>query len=211
MLDVAASAEAILTREPESTRTRMAAVLGLEWEQAKPWLLFLIACHDLGKACPGFQCKWKNLSGLHAGSSPNTDMNHAFLSQIELSAWLSEREWPEELAELVADAVGCHHGERAAPSTLNDLRGDRRATGKADWRHGRRELIEALLKVLGPTVTPTKENLSGPDFMLLSGITSFADWIGSNEEWFKFGNPADCADLKVWFEARRMCGIGVRL
>lgn len=59
MLDVAASAEAILTREPESTRTRMAAVLGLEWEQARPWLLFLIVCHDLGKACPGFQCKWK--------------------------------------------------------------------------------------------------------------------------------------------------------
>ena len=52
MLDVAASAEAILTREPESTRTRMAAVLGLEWEQARPWLLFLIACHDLGKGVP---------------------------------------------------------------------------------------------------------------------------------------------------------------
>ncbi len=203
MLDVAASAEAILAREPESTRTRMAAVLGLEWEQARPWLLFLIACHDLGKACPGFQCKWKNLSSLDGGRSPNTDINHAFVSQIALSAWLQEQGWPEGLSELVADAVGCHHGERAAPTVLDQLMGDRRATGKGDWSDGRCGLMEALKEVLKPTLTPTKESLSGPDFMLLSGLTSFADWIGSNEEWFPFGKPADCGDLNAWFELRR--------
>lgn len=203
MLDVAASAEAILAREPESTRTRMAVVLGLEWEQARPWLLFLIACHDLGKACPGFQCKWKNLSSLDGGRSPNTDINHAFVSQIALSAWLQEQGWPEGLSELVADAVGCHHGERAAPTVLDQLMGDRRATGKGDWSDGRCGLMEALKEVLKPTLTPTKESLSGPDFMLLSGLTSFADWIGSNEEWFPFGKPADCGDLNAWFELRR--------
>lgn len=98
-----------------------------------------------------------------------------------------------------------HHGERAAPGVLDHLMGDRRATEKADWEYGRRELIELILAVLKPSVTLTKEKLSGPDFMLLSGLTSFADWIGSNEEWFKFGNPADCADLNVWFQARRAC------
>ncbi len=205
MLDVAASAEAILAREPESTRRRMAAILGLEWEQARPWLLLVMACHDLGKACPGFQCKWKNLSNLDAGRSPNTHINHAFVSQIALSSWLQEQGWPEHLAELVADAVGCHHGERAAPSILNYLAGDRRAIGKPDWSDVRRGLTEALMEVLEPTITPTKGSLSGPDFMLLSGLTSFADWIGSNEEWFAFGNPADCGDLKSWFEARRTC------
>ncbi|MDR4470491.1 MAG: CRISPR-associated helicase Cas3' [Nitrospira sp.] len=204
MLDVAACAEAILAREPESTRTRMAAILGLKWEQARPWLLFLIACHDLGKACPGFQCKWRNLSGLDAGRSPNTDINHAFVSQIELSAWLREQEWPEELAELAADAVGCHHGERASPRTLDDHH-DRRAMGKVEWTEARRELIESLMMVLSPTVMPKKETFSGPDFMLLAGLTSFADWIGSNEEWFAFGSPANCGDVKSWFEERRAC------
>ncbi len=199
MLDVAASAEAILDREPESTRTRMAAVLGVEWAQARPWLLFLIACHDLGKACPGFQCKWKNLSNLDAGRSPNTDINHAFVSQIALSAWLQEQGWPEELAELVADAVGCHHGERASPKTLDDHMGNRRALGKDEWAEARCGLVEALVEVLSPAITPTKETLSGPDFMLLSGLTSFADWIGSNEEWFPFGTPADCDELQGWF------------
>jgi CRISPR-associated protein Cas2 len=47
MLDVAASMDSILAREPESTRIRMAASLGMSWEDAQPWLLLLIACHDL--------------------------------------------------------------------------------------------------------------------------------------------------------------------
>ncbi|CAE6788024.1 CRISPR-associated helicase Cas3' [Nitrospira defluvii] len=205
MLDVAASAEAILLREPDSTRRRMGAILGLEWEEARPWLLLLIACHDLGKGCPGFQCKWKNLSGLDSGRSPNTDINHAFVSQIALAEWLQQQHWPYDLSDLVADAVGCHHGERASPSMLNDLTGNRRAIGKPEWSDVRRGLIESLREVLKPTIAPTKGNLSGPDFMLLSGLTSFADWIGSNEEWFAFGTPHDCGDLNAWFESRSVC------
>lgn len=203
MLDVAVSAESILAREPESTRTRMAAILGLEWEQAKPWLLLLVACHDLGKACPGFQCKWKSMTRLQLPRSPNTDINHAFVSQIALTAWLQERGWPDELAELVADAVGCHHGERASPCTLDHLMGDKRAMGNDGWTQVRRDLLEALLEVLKPDIIPTKQKLSGPDFMLLSGLTSFSDWIGSNEDCFHFGTAEDCEDLQGWFQRRR--------
>jgi CRISPR-associated endonuclease/helicase Cas3 len=200
MLDVAASVDAILTREPESTRKRMAEILGMEWEDARPWLLLAVACHDLGKACPGFQCKWDNLSGLDAGRSPNTEVNHAFVSQIALSEILRKYSWPEELADLVADAVGCHHGERASPTTLDRLLGDRHALGKVEWTEVRCGLLEALVEVLKPTATPIKQKLTGPDFMLLSGLTSFADWIGSNEEWFPFGTAADCDDLHDWFQ-----------
>lgn len=204
MLDVAVSADTILAREPESTRKRMAAILGMEWEDARAWLLLVIACHDLGKACPGFQCKWENLSSMDAGRSPNTEINHAFVSQIALAEILQKNSWSEELAELVADAVGCHHGQRASPSTLDRLMGDRRAMGKVEWAEARCGLVEALLPVLNPSMTPTKGTLTGPDFMLLSGLTSFADWIGSNEDWFSFGTPADCDDLQDWLEKRRM-------
>lgn len=203
ILDVAASADAILAREPESTRKRIADILGMAWEEARPWLLLVIACHDLGKACPGFQCKWENLSGMDAGRNPNTEINHAFVSQIELEVLLMDRGWPEELALLVADAVGCHHGERASPNTLDHLMGDRRALGESEWTEARRSLLEALLGVFKPSKAPTKEKLSGPDFMLLSGLTSFADWVGSNEDWFPFGGPGDCEDLESWFQKRR--------
>jgi len=205
MLDVAASAEAILDREPQTTRRRMAAVLGMEWKDGRAWLLLLIACHDLGKACPGFQCKWKNLTGMDPGRSPNTEINHAYVSQIALSEILREKGWPDELAELVADAVGCHHGNRASAIVLDRLMGDRRAIGKANWAEARRDLLEALVEVFGPDRIPVKQTLSGPDFMLLSGLTSFADWVGSNEDWFPFGRPEDCEDLKGWLQKRRDC------
>jgi CRISPR-associated endonuclease/helicase Cas3 len=203
MLDVAASADAILAREPESTRRRVAAILGMTWEHARPWLLLVVACHDLGKACPGFQCKWINMTGMDVGRNPNTEINHAFVSQIALTEMLQEKDWPDELAELVSDAVGCHHGSRAAPNTLDHLMGDRRAIGKDAWTQARQHHFKELLDVLKPTNIPTKQTLNGPDFMLLSGLTSFADWIGSNEEHFTFGTPEDCRDTQQWFQKRR--------
>lgn len=206
MLDVAASADAILAREPESTRKRIAGVLGLGWETARAWILLVVASHDLGKASPGFQCKWPDLlavTGLRLPRSPNTQVNHAFVSQIALTELLQKMEWPEELAELVSDAVGCHHGERAPPTTLNNLEGDERALGRDDWAQARQNLFKILSQILNPTQTPVKQTLTGPDFMLLAGLTSFADWIGSNEEWFPFGSLEDCGDLQGWFQQRR--------
>ncbi len=205
MLDVAACVDAILMREPQSTRSRMAACLGMEWEDARPWLLLVSACHDLGKACPGFQHKWSGAPGhgLKMPRSPNTRINHAFVSQIVLSDFLCDRGWPQALADLVADAVGCHHGCRAAPTTLDRLGGDARGLGGNDWSQARRDLLEAILGLFKPSTPPDKKQLSGPEFMLLSGITSFADWIGSNEEWFGFGNPEDCCELNQWFQNRR--------
>lgn len=205
MLDVAASAEAILMREPESTRNRMAAIFGMSWEDACTWLLLIIACHDLGKACPGFQCKWRDTTGLRLPRVPDTGINHAFVSQIALSELLQHLDWPVDLAELVADTVGCHHGERISPRKLDLLGGNRNALGGSEWSEARHELFDSLLEIFNSSKIPDKETLSGPDFMLLSGLTSFADWIGSNDEWFPFGTPEDCEDLPGWFVKRRAC------
>ncbi|WP_294262679.1 CRISPR-associated endonuclease Cas3'' [Propionivibrio sp.] len=157
-LDVAACADAILMREPEATRARMAAILGLEWDEARAWLLLVVACHDLGKACPGFQAKWPILldqTGLSLPRSPNTEINHAFVSQITLAKLLREKGWSDELADLTADAVGCHHGSRAPPTTLDHLAGATSAIGKDDWAQARKDLVDAFGEVFRPTRTPT--------------------------------------------------------
>jgi CRISPR-associated endonuclease/helicase Cas3 len=150
------------------------------------------------------------MTGLRLPRSPNTNINHAFVSQTALTELLQEIGWPDELAELVADAVGCHHGERAsehgkdeATAAISLGRGERLEAARNDWSQARQGFVEALLKVLEPVKIPTKPTLSGPDFMLLSGLTSFADWIGSNEGWFPFGTPEDCDDLQGWFQKRR--------
>ena len=94
-----------------------------DMEDARSWLMLIIACHDLGKACPGFQSKWTAQlasSGLPLPPLPNQSINHAFVSQIALTAFLQETGWPTVLAELVADAIGCHHGKRATGRAMDD-------------------------------------------------------------------------------------------
>jgi CRISPR-associated endonuclease/helicase Cas3 len=202
-LDVAAAASALLEREPQASRERVAAGIGLPWARARPWLLLLIAAHDLGKASPGFQCKWRNLTGLPTPRSTDTSVNHAFISQTALAPWLVERGWPSELAERAADAVGCHHGQRASSKTLEDLECNRRALGERPWAELRTQVLDALASVLQPDAPPTKEDMTGPEFMWLAGLTSFADWIGSNTDWFPFGNAALQDDLSGWLNSRR--------
>ena len=119
----------------------------MDWEAARPWLLLVIACHDLGKACPGFQSKWPELlasTGAHLPRSPNTDIHHAFVSQLALAELLRKMDWPAELAELVADAAGCHHGNRAsenakakAEAEIYVGRGDRLEAVRTDWAQAR--------------------------------------------------------------------------
>ncbi len=206
-LDVAACADAILAREPEATRQRMAATLGLAWGEARAWLLIAVASHDLGKASPGFQAKWPNLldqTGLSLPRSPNTNINHAIISQIAFAQVLREKNWPSELADLVADAVGCHHGNRASPTTLKHLEGDVTAIGRNDWALARTGLVDAFVEIFQPINPPIKPTLNGPDFMLLAGLTSFADWIGSNEEAFPYAPPSECDDLHHWYRQRRV-------
>lgn len=205
LLDIAACIDYILVREPESTRARISQYFDLDWEQARPWLLLVTSCHDLGKACPGFQRKWTDgpSSGLEEPRSPDTKINHGFVSQIALEELLRENGWSDNLAILVADAVGCHHGERASPTVLSNLEGNSRAMGGCEWTDARRELYKALKGVFRPTAIPTNTILSGSGFMILAGLTSFADWIGSNEDWFPFGTVEDCHDLQSWFEKRR--------
>ena len=190
----------------------MAATLGLTWSEGRPWILLLIACHDLGKACPSFQAKWQDRPSVELRHPRQIDqrVNHGFVSQFSLQPMLEELGWPTGLAELASDAVGCHHGSRASErdrrSATREIevgRGEGAAAVRADWNAARRRVFDELLGILTPGVTPTKPALSGPDFMLLAGLTSFADWIGSNEAWFSFGTPADCADLRGWFARRR--------
>ena len=201
-LDVAAAASAVLEREPQATRELIARAIGLPWTKARPWLLLLVAAHDLGKGSPGFQCKWRNLTGLSTPRAPDTSVNHAFISQIALAPWLMQRGWPTALAERAADAIGCHHGQRASAMTLEDLETNRRALGERPWAELRTQVLEALAGVFQPGAAPVKSDMTGPQFMWLAGLTSFADWIGSNTDCFAFAHPAAQDDLPRWFAAR---------
>jgi CRISPR-associated endonuclease/helicase Cas3 len=209
LLDVAACAWAILLREPESTRKRMSGIIGLQWDDALPCLLLLIACHDIGKICPGFQLKFDRCkeplkkAGFNFPRCPDTTVNHAFVSQLVLEEFLLEIGWQEDMAILCADAIGCHHGIRASPSKLLGLKENRNGVDEKNWRPYWKEIFYAIKNVIKANTYPVKNSLSGPEFMLLSGLTSFADWLGSNEDYFPFGSIEDCANPSKWFNQSR--------
>jgi len=210
LVDVAACADAILEREPKTTRDRIGSILGMPWTRARPWILLTIACHDLGKACPGFQIKWEKANkillghGLNIPAGVDVHVHHGYISQIALVLMLLEQGWPEDAAMLVSDAIGCHHGSRANPRKLEYLEGSRKAMGDAGWAEARAIIFGSLMALFKPDGVPAKSTISGPDFMLLAGLTSFADWMGSNETYFKFGDSCDCLDLEEWFDERRL-------
>ncbi|MEW5894655.1 MAG: CRISPR-associated helicase Cas3' [Candidatus Omnitrophota bacterium] len=206
LIDVAAVAEKILSREPASTRSMFANAFNLSWHEAKPLILFLVACHDIGKASPGFQLKWKekrtvleNL-GIKLPKLPDISINHAFITQLAIERFLKELGWSENLAMYCADAVGCHHGARATSTVLNDLEGNRHGVDDRNWSPIWQNIFKSLCTLFAIKNVPSKSTLSGAEFMLLAGLTSFADWIGSNEEWFPFGNIDHCDDLSGWFK-----------
>lgn len=206
MLDVAACAEAILMREPASTRAMYATDFGFDtYEQAKPWLLSFLALHDLGKATPSFQALWPqgvkrviDVGLVFRGDPQEIPFApHGILSQValcedaQLAALL-----PNECLRLIADAVGCHHGLRATASELNvsDI-----VLGNNVWEKLRHELVNAILKLFGANLddAPQIAALSAGGFYRLAGLTSFADWIGSNQDHFAFEPVVD--DLAAYY------------
>lgn len=197
LLDVAASAEAILELEPDSTRQRYAEDFGLPLEQAMPLLLSLIALHDIGKASPAFQQLWTPGLDRLVQAEPAFDWRgtgnkppahpkyvpHAVISQAVLAELLTERGFPRALVDGVGgsggigDAVGCHHGFRA--DSLKDAR-YAHEQGRGVWEEARKALVKAVFETIGVTAPPSVERLSPAAFMRLAGLTSFADWIGSS-------------------------------
>lgn len=151
MLDVAACVEAILLREPQAGRERLGLALGLDWDLARPWLLVLTACHDLGKASPRFQAKWtgaedrlRNWELLPPGL--DRKFHHGLATQVALESLLMGLGWPDGLAEHASAAVGCHHGHREDAESLGPLDGCRSSSPLAGrWRQIRERLVQILV------------------------------------------------------------------
>jgi len=186
---VAACAWVILEREPAATRALYAADLGLPEPQALAWVCALAGLHDLGKASPAFQQKWREgqervwAAGLTwpAGSPPTKppkDVPHSVITHVTLPDLLRQRGWSGRAALRIADAVGAHHGFRAQKAERE------RATGQLQqgfegWAAARQELFDTVLAILG-VAGAAPAAIGGAAFERIAGLTSFADWIGSS-------------------------------
>lgn len=201
MLDVAAVVEALLAREPASSLDLAARALGLPRNHIVRWLAFLIGLHDFGKAIPGFQTKWDvgRLRCESAGLEFPPQACNASIHACATAALLSEPmqnsvPGPVKWVRHAIRAISAHHGFH--------VRSDQVMSGRptfepGEWKTARDGLFQAYLATLAPQGGPSLKKLTLSAINWLAGLTSTADWIASNTDWFPPGER--CDDLNAYY------------
>jgi CRISPR-associated endonuclease/helicase Cas3 len=191
MIDVAAVAEQILQREPPATLRWAAQAFGMSAKPLVRCLAWLVGQHDLGKATVGFQAKW--LAGqqadAHTGLSFPSHLRRADRHDLSTAVLLAPT-----LPHVLAAALAAHHGFHFAPKQILD---GRLVAEPPAWLEARRQLLDAYRDTLMPPADAVSEAPAFPETLSLSalnwlaGLTSVADWIGSNTDWFPPGERHD--------------------
>jgi CRISPR-associated endonuclease/helicase Cas3 len=157
----------------------------------------LAALHDLGKISPGFQRKcavWLEENSLVQISrngcwDTSAESDHGKISHSAIQDFLTQQGVPRRVSKYLATVLGGHHGRI---KFLPNDRGIRLAptdneAGGINWGQERlacaRKIWE-FFKVEGSFEALDDENSA---LWWLAGLTSVADWIGSDERFF----PAD--------------------
>lgn len=108
---------------------------------------------------------------------------HGFVTSIILPEILAERFcFPKKLAVNLANVIGGHHGTFPDTNFLNRNTGAEYC-GNEVWRRAQFELFNemaVLFGVKGDFSGLRDDNLDNAAAMVLAGLTSVADWIGSN-------------------------------
>ncbi|MFG6082839.1 CRISPR-associated helicase Cas3' [Paracoccus litorisediminis] len=192
-----------------SVAQHLAKNTGLVREPGQDATLALLAgLHDLGKLSSSFQA---SISAGSAQADPHWQLTPVILEICDdLFAGILPGA-PERRRHLY-DVVGGHHGEPVEESDRRSLRRRKALFDAADVAEARR-IILALIAVTRPASIDL-DALSDEDMSVLgwrlAGLTTQADWIASNEEWFTFGAEAPDA-LDDWNRARERAEIAIRL
>lgn len=209
MIDVACVAEAMWNCSlPDITKRRLAKPFGLDGDQKRAGriIAWLAGLHDLGKCSPPFA-----LRGMHRQDNDqtkrlyelyvNTDLHcdrcnaagdapHGFVTSLTLPEILqNEYQMPRKLAREVSELIGGHHGIFANATTLETIQRSRDLSlGGAAWADARKEHVRKLAEILEVDLsglTCDENAFDRATGMILAGLVSVADWIGSDASFFK--------------------------
>lgn len=210
MADVAAVALAMWDLVlPASSRSMLSRGLGVPEDEARVWVGFLAGAHDFGKATRPFQAKDTAGHGARlAGSGLDArtrrpDPGHGRVTAALLPEYLArELHVERRLAATLAVVTGGHHGIFPVvdrEGSLVSLDEEDPATHTA-WATARLELFGSLRRLLGVKGTPDGV-MPAAASMLLAGLISISDWVGSiaDEGYFKW-DPGGARDLDNYFD-----------
>lgn len=216
MLDVAAVAHEMLLRNRKRVEQwRKIVVPNNDSEQFTSWLVFLVALHDIGKLTPGFQYKCPALctclgeafasNDIERGETDHGMSGYAILSDL----FASDGSCEHEIAKLLGHILAAHHGRFYRGM---NFRKTRARIGQRGWQELRQQAVEELLAILGLRwdAFPFAHSESLPaGFLLdLAGLTTLADWLGSDEN--RFGYVGEYSgDWDQYFRNRCKIAAGV--
>lgn len=197
MLDVAAATSEIWQQTlSANARQSIAKAFGLNLDQAKTWIMFLAALHDLGKASPAFQLRpeAKHLvKMLKMGEPPvgikASDIPHGRVTAKELPDILKqELNLNKKLACQLSKIIGGHHGSFPTSYDL-EAQYPTEGAGKTPWKKVRGEFVKSLIaffKLNEITISDDITKIDHSVSMVIAGLVSVADWVGSNSDFFHY-------------------------
>ncbi len=203
LLDVSAVVETLLTIEPASTRHWAAKALGIDKAGVVRWVAAIAGLHDFGKATPGFQTKWPE--GMRADQAQGLAFPRSACGQdrhdLATAALLGKSLHELAVADAgwlrhAVQAVSSHHGYHFLPEEINQ---GKPLNEPAEWVRARDELLQYYWQLLAPEGVPVFDELALPAVNWLAGLTSAADWIASNPEWFALGQRG-FDDLSLYYQ-----------
>ncbi len=212
LLDTAAVAELLWDGFlAPSTRSALDAVAGGPG-RGRGLFAWLCGIHDCGKATPVHQRLWSEgaqvvqgsgltwvESAAAAGAKSQRRWRHDWAGGLMARELLASADWKPEQVDWVWPLVAGHHG--AFPS-LRDVQEPKPAKGqlrgRGIWREVQQTVLDVFTRELGFARLGEVQPVTVPPRALqlqLSGLVVMADWIASDERFFKGMNDLEQVGL----------------
>lgn len=197
----------------ESFKSDVSRKFGINESEMGVLAAFWVSLHDIGKAGPEFQKKnsehLKVLSTLGLNfpiSKSNPDGFHGTATTIILRRIFAETEpyLSRKFRNGLAFALGGHHGEFPSDGEIIDANIHRIHVGNVLWQSLQNSLYFCLkntIRPVDPKCMPEKLEDLNPILILLVGLSTTADWIASNDNFFSY-HPESKDPIKYFNEAK---------
>jgi len=206
LLDVAAVTQCMWEQvlSPWSRR-QIAATLEIDESAAGRWVAFWAGTHDIGKCSPAFQQQHGPgkarlvESGYRFYAAADWAPHGTISARALRDDLLPEFGLTPRLATRIAQIVGGHHG--LFPNALQIGAVGPSAMGKGRWKRARAELTGHVASSVQLPHERLPVQIDNASALLLAGLISVADWIGSNTEYFPYAVLDGDAPLPVELSA----------